>query len=185
MISDCYNELMADASLLQSFSEDEWMSIHRLPYLHVLCFHNVSERLYTWLTSPVLWGKARTDFITEAGRRAMSAENAPLVILVMDDAGKGRLGMITIFCRSDQAKVEPLDTISTLVQWDSPMSGVVVVKVYTNSPYLPCGSFNPPYLDVTTLSVSTLTTNFPLSLLCLHRLLSLRSSFCKRKREMT
>ena len=110
-LSDCYNELMVDPSLLQSFSEDEWMSAHGLPYLHALCFGIVSERLFTLLTSPVLWGKAGADFITNAGQRAMSAEITPLAILIMDGMGEGKLGMITNFCRSDQVKVESLDTL--------------------------------------------------------------------------
>ena len=65
----------------------------------------------------------------------MSAEITPLAILVMDGVGKGKLGMITTFCRSDQVKVEPSDALLTLVQWDSPKPGVVVVKVFTNSPH--------------------------------------------------
>ena len=47
MISDCYKELTVDPSSLQSFLEDEWMSIHGLPYLHTICFGVVSERLFT------------------------------------------------------------------------------------------------------------------------------------------
>ena len=59
IISDGYNELMMDPSLLQSFSEDEWMSIHRLPYLCALHFHIVSEKLFTQLTSPALLKKCQ------------------------------------------------------------------------------------------------------------------------------
>ena len=43
-ISDCYYELMVDPSLLQSFSEDEWMSILGLPYLHII--HWVKEAFH-------------------------------------------------------------------------------------------------------------------------------------------
>ena len=46
-----------------------------------------------------------------------------------------------------------------------------MVKVFTNLPHLPWGSFSSPYLDVTTLSARTLISQFPLSLLHLHRLL--------------
>ena len=74
----------------------------------------------------------------------MSAEITPLAILVMDGVGERQLGMITVFCRFDQAKVGPLDAPSTLVQWDSPEPGVVVVKVFTNSPHLLWGSLTPP-----------------------------------------
>ena len=45
---------MVDPSLLQSFLEDEWMSIHGLPYLHAISFHVVLERLFTQLTSSAL-----------------------------------------------------------------------------------------------------------------------------------
>ena len=47
VISDCYKELMADPSLLQSFLEDEWMSGQGLPYLHAIHFHVVLEIFFT------------------------------------------------------------------------------------------------------------------------------------------
>ena len=143
MISDCYKELIADPSFLQSFSKDEWIFIHELPYLDALHFCIVSKRLFAWITSPVLWDKARVDFITNASRKAMSTEIVPLVILVMDGVGEGRLGMVTTFCHSDQVKVEPSDVLSTLVQWDYPKPGIIVVKIFTNSPFLPRGPFAP------------------------------------------
>ena len=89
----------------------------------------------------------------------------------MDGVGKGKLGMITIFCRSDQVEVGLSDALSTLVQWDSSKPGVVVVKVFTNLPYLPWGSFGPFYLNITTLSVGTSTTQFPTCLVHMHRFL--------------
>ena len=42
--------------------------------------------------------------------------------------------MTTTFCRMDQPKVEPLDVLSALVQWDSPKPGIVVVKVLPTHP---------------------------------------------------
>ena len=60
----------------------------------------------------------------------------------MDGVGDGKLGMITAFCRSDQAKVEPLDALLILVQWDSPEPGVVVVKVFTHPIF--CGGPSAP-----------------------------------------
>ena len=115
----------------------------------------------------------------------MSVEITPSEILVMDGIGEGKLGMITAFCRTDQVKVEPSDALLTLVQWDSPKPSVIVVKVLTTLPHLLQGSFRSPYLDVTTLSVSTLTTQSHLpSCICAgcSLILSLRSSFHKRKR---
>ena len=96
--------VIMSSSLLQSFSEDKWMSIHWLPYLCIICFHDVLERLFTQLTL-ALWGKPGANFITNVGRRAMNAEITPLAFLVMDGVGEGKLGMITAFCRSDQAKL--------------------------------------------------------------------------------
>ena len=171
MISDCYDEIMAVPSWLQSFSEDESMTIHELSYQHAICFCIVLQILFTWLTSLALRGKAEAKFITKVGRRATSTEIAPLAILVMDGVGERRLGMITIFHRSDQAKVDTSDPLSTLVQQDSPKPDVIVVKVFTNSTHLLQRPFGFHYLDVTTLSVGALTTQFPLALLCLHRLL--------------
>ena len=75
------------------------------------------------------------------------------------------------FGRTDKAKVEPLNTLLTSVQQDSPDPGVVVVKIFTKSHYLPWGSFRYRYLDITTLSVGTLTTQFSLAQLQLYRLL--------------
>ena len=164
-LSDCYDELMADPSLLQSFSEDEWMSTQRLPYMCVLHFCIVLERLSNQLTSPALWRNTGANFITNASQRAMSTEFTSLAILVMGGVDEGKLGMITTFCRSNQVKVQPSDTLSTLVQQDSPKPGVLVVKVFTNSPHLTLGSFGSPYLDITTLSVVTLTSQFPFALL--------------------
>ena len=99
----------------------------------------------------------------------MSTEITPLGSLGnMDDIGEGRLGMITTFCQSDQVKMEPSDTLSALVQWDSPELGVVVLKVFTNSPYFPWGSFSYPYHGLNhPFSRCTSTTQFPLALLYL------------------
>ena len=39
----------------------------------------------------------------------MSIEITSLAILVTDEVGEEKLGMITAFCRTEQAKVEPSD----------------------------------------------------------------------------
>ena len=87
-----YKELMADPSLVQSFLEDEWMSVHGLPYLHAIHFYIVSERLFIWLTSSVLWRKAGAHYIMKVERRATSVEIAPLAIMVMDGVDEGSKG---------------------------------------------------------------------------------------------
>ena len=136
---------MTDPSFLQSFSEDKWMSVHKLLHLGPLCFHIMSERLFTLLTFPALWGKAGVDFITSTDRKAMSTEITPLVVLVMDGVGEERLGMITTFYKSYQVRVEPSDALLPLIQQYSPELDVVLVKVFTNSPYLPWRSYGSPY----------------------------------------
>ena len=77
----------------------------------------------------------------------MSAKIVPLVILVTDGIGEGKLKMMTTFCKSDQRKVEPLDALSALVQWDSARPDVVVVNVFMNSPHLLWGIFGSPYVQ--------------------------------------
>ena len=79
----------------------------------------------------------------------------------MDGVGKGRLGMITTFCQSDQMKVESSDALLTLIKQNLPMPGVVVVKVFTNLPYLPWRSFGCPNLDITTLSLGAFNCPIP------------------------
>ena len=80
MFSGCYDELLTDLSLLQSFSEDKWTSVHELPYLGALSFCIVSEELFAHLVCSELWGQARVNFITNSGRKATSKEVVPMVI---------------------------------------------------------------------------------------------------------
>ena len=140
---------MVDPSLLQSFLEDEWMSIHGLPLFacHPFSCFVGKAFLPTNLLSPVVksWG----CLPHQRGRWATSAKITPLAILVMDGVGKGKLGLKTAFCRTDQGKVEPSDVLLTLDQHESPEPGVEVVKVFTNLLCLPQGSFGSPYLDIT------------------------------------
>ena len=87
--------------------------------------------------------KAGVEFITNNGWK-ISSEIIPMVFLITDVVKEGSLGMVTTFCHHDQVKVEPLEALSTLVQRDSLEPCVVVVKIFTNSPYLPWGSFGFP-----------------------------------------
>ena len=115
-----------------------------------LQFRIISERLFACLTSPLMWGKARVEFITTNGQN-ISGEAVPMMILVMDGVGEGNLGMVTTFCHHNQAKVEASKALSALHQHDSPEPSVVVRR-YTNSPYIPWGSFSFLYLEMSTLS---------------------------------
>ena len=91
----------------------------------------------------------------------------PMASLITDGVNKGKLGMVTIFCYSNQAKVEPSVMLPTLVQWDSHEPFVVVMKIFTNSPYFPWGSFGFSFLDIATLPEGTPSIQFLLSWLCL------------------
>ena len=151
MFSGCYVELLADPALLQSFPQDEWTSIHELSYLDTLHFQVVSEGLFSWLISLHLWGQAKVDFITNSGRKAMGDEVIPMTVLVTDGVDEGSLGMATIFSQSDQAKVEPSAVLLILLQWESSELGIVLMKIFTNSPYFQQGSFGLPFLDIAIL----------------------------------
>ena len=72
-------------------------------------------------------------------------------------------------CHHDQAKIEASNTLSALHQCDSL---VVVVRRYTNTPYIPQGSSHFLYMDISTLSGGTSSAQFLLDWLHLYRLLS-------------
>ena len=169
MISGCYDELLVDPSLLQSFSEDEWTSIHELPHLGGLHFCIVLVQLFSKLVSLELWSQARFEFATSSGRKTTGKEITPHGDPYCWWSG-GILAMVTIFCCTDQTKLEPSVTLLTFFQWYSPELHMVVVKIFTNVPYFPWGSISFPYLAVTVLSVGASNTQFPLAQLHLIRL---------------
>ena len=74
-----------------------------------------------------------------------------MAILITDGVGERKLGMVTIICHSDKAKVEPLVMLLTLIQWDSHEVAMVVMKIFTNSPYFLWASFGLFFLDIATL----------------------------------
>ena len=117
-----------------------------------------------------MWGKTRAEFITHTGQM-ISVEATPTVILITDGVGKESLGMVTNFCHHDQAYMEASDALSTLHQCDSPEQSMVVVRRYTNTPYIPQETFHFLYLDVYTVSRGTFSAYFPLDQLHLCRLL--------------
>ena len=117
-----------------------------------------------------MWEKARMEFITSNSQK-ISGQTIPNVILVIDGVGDGYLGMVTTFCCHNQAKIEASDALSALYQCDPPDPSVVVVRRYTNTPYILWGSSCLPYLEVSTLSEGTSSTQLPLYWLHLHRLL--------------
>ena len=101
------------------------------------------------------------EFISGSGHK-ISGEIVLIAGLITDRVEEG-----TTFCHHDKAKVESSEALSILCQQDSHKLSIVVVKIFANSPYLPQGYSSFLYLDVITLSLSTLTARFPLDQLCL------------------
>ena len=70
--------------------------------------------LFTKLVTPEELGQARVSFTTHSGKKVRSKEIVPMAILFTDGVGEVKLGMVTIFCCSNQAKVEPSVMLPTL-----------------------------------------------------------------------
>ena len=100
------------------------------------------------------------EFINCTGWK-ISGAATPMAILITDRVGERNLGMVTSFCHHDQAKMETYVALPTLHQCDSPEPGMVVVRRYINTPYIPQGTSHFLYLDVSTLSGDTSSTQFP------------------------
>ena len=166
----CYDKIVKDPSLLWLFPEKECTSLWELPLLGALQFRLILERLFAHIATPDMWGKTGVEFITHTGQK-ISGKATPMVILVTDGVGEGNLGTVTSFCHHNQAKMENSDAISTLHHCDLPQPSVIVVRRYTNTPYIPWGTSCFLYLDVSTLSGCTSSTQFPLDWLHLCRLL--------------
>ena len=60
-----------------------------------------------------------------------------MAILVTHGVGKGNLGMVITFYFHNQAQMEASNALSALHQCDLPEPSVVVVRRYTNTPYIP------------------------------------------------
>ena len=149
-IAKCYDDIVKDPSLLWLFLEKECTSLQELPPLGALWFRLISERLFTCIVSPDMWGKTRVGFITCTCQK-ISGEATPMAILLTGGIGEGNLGMETTFCHQDQVKIEASDALSALHQCNSPDPCVVVVRRYTNTPYIPWGTSCFLYLDMNTL----------------------------------
>ena len=68
-IAKCYDDVGEDPSLLQLFLEKKWMLIQEHPFLGDLQFRIISERLFTCIASPAMWGKAGVEFVTSNGQK--------------------------------------------------------------------------------------------------------------------
>ena len=157
MISKQYEEILEDPSLHWLFLEEEWRSFHEFPFLGTLQFQMVWEMLFAHFSSSSMWGQARVEFLSDTSWK-ISDEIIPMTVLITNGVEEGSLGMVTTFCHHDEAKVESSEVLSILHQSDSPKLSVVVVKIFTNSPYLPWWYSSILYPDVTSLSSGALTT---------------------------
>ena len=110
------------------------------------------------------------EFVTNIDPR-LSDEATHMAVLIPNGVEKGNLGMVTTFCHHNQVKMEASDALSALCQYDSPETSVVVVRRYTNTPYIPQGTSWLLYLDVSTVSRGASSAKFPLDHLHLQRLL--------------
>ena len=137
-------------------------TIQELPLLGTLQFRIILERLFSHIASLAMWGKAGIEFVTSNSQK-ISRKAIPMVILVTDGVGEGNLGMVTTLCCHDQSKMAASDVLSAPHQCDSSEPSVVVVRRYTNTPYIPQGYSCLLYLDVSTLSWGTSSTQFPLN----------------------
>ena len=174
-IVKCYNDIVEDPSLLWLFLEKEWTSLWELPLLSTLQFRLILERSFTCIASPDIQGKARVEFATHTAW-SISGEAIPMVVLVTDGVGEGNLGLVKTFCCHDEAKMEPSDVLSALCWWDSSEPTMVVLKRYTNTPYIPQGTSWLLFLDVSMHQGGNFSTQFPLHQLWLCRLIPLSAN---------
>ena len=135
------------------------------------CFWVVSKGLFTKLVTSKVWVQTRVNITTYSGKKGRGEGMVSMGILVTDGVGEGKLGMMTVFCHSDRVKVEPSFMLLTLVRQDSHEPFMVVMKIFSTSPYFQWRSFSLPFLNIATLSEGTPTIQFPLSWLHLCQLL--------------
>ena len=164
-IARCYDELVEDPSLQGLFSGEEHTSLLEFHVVGALQFRLILEKVFTWVSSPTIWGKTRVEYVTETGLR-LSGKAASMVILITDGVGKGDLGMVMTFCSCNQVKMEASEVLATLHQHDSPKPRVFVVRRYTNTPFIPWGTSRLLYLNVSDLPWGASSAQLPLD--CLH-----------------
>ena len=150
-IAKCYSELLEDPSLLKLFSEKQGTSLWELQLLGALQFRLILERVFAHIAFPVIWENTRVEIVIDTGSRT-SGEITPMAILITDWVGEENLGMVTVFCHHDQNKNGDICcTLCPTPAW-LPQPRVVVVRRYTNTPYIPWRTSQLLYLDVSTLS---------------------------------
>ena len=84
--------------------------------------------------------------------------------------------MVMVFCLPSQARIEACDALSTLCQHDTSELGMVVVRRYFNTPYVPRGTSHVLYLDMDTFYGGVASAQSPLDRLHLCQLLPFSES---------
>ena len=145
-------------------------SVQELPCLGTLQLRLILEGFFIQIASPNNWGKTGVEFLTLTGLKR-SEESINLVILITNRVGERDFDMVTVFCHPNQAKIEACHALSILCQCDSSEPSVVLVRRYSNTPYIPRGMSHSLYQDVGTLSGGASSAKFPLCRLHLHQLI--------------
>ena len=101
----------------------------------------------------------------------MSEVTTNTVILITNGVGGSDLGMVTVFCHPEQARIEVCDALS--IQHNSCEPSVVVRRRYSNTPYIPRETSHSLHLDMSALSGGATSAQFPLDRLQLCWLLPL------------
>ena len=92
----------------------------------------------------------------------MPGETTNTVTLIIDGVGESDLGMVTVLFHAKQARIEFCNALSILHQHYSCQLSVVVVRRYTNTPYILGGISCSLYLDMSALSGGDTSAQFPL-----------------------
>ena len=151
---------MEDPTLLHLFSLEKYSSTQELPCLGTLQFRLISEDFFACIASPDKWGKIGVEFITLTSLKK-SGGTTNMAIPITNRVGERDLGMVTVFCHTDQVSIEACDALSALHQCDSLEPSTAVLRRYSNTPYIPRGTLHSLYLDVGTFSGTLLLPKFP------------------------
>ena len=94
-----------------------------------------------------------------------------MAVMIANGVGKGDLGMMSTFCSHNQVRMEASEVLTALHQCDLPEPSVFVVRRCINNPFIPQGISRLLYLNVSDLSISASSTQFPLNHLHVWKLL--------------
>ena len=125
-----------------------------------LQFRLISEGCFVHIASPDRWGKTGVEFVTLTDPMK-SGGTTNRVILITDGVEERDLGMVMVYCHHNQARIEACDALSTLNECNSSELSMVVVRRYSNTPYIPRGTNHSLYLDMDIFQGVLPLFNFP------------------------